>query len=270
MPEVWSEFYKDGFFGYGEKGDFQYFSFWHFLPILLLIAGIVLTYIFREKIANSKHEKTFRSILGCTMLLAEFGFFWRLLYVGPGNPTLHNMMTKLPIQVCEWTCIFAALMVFTENKHLFDIDVTICLTLGVAPLLLPAVILDSGPAYFRYYQFWLEHIIPIYSVFYMMFIKGYRYDVRKIYKPVIFLGVLAGFFFFFFHFIPEATYMYLQGDTLGEAITSIIPANQFARFGVFAAIAILLFGIEFLIFFLIRHYKKKKEGDIEQPTVSND
>ena len=78
MPEVWSEFFREGFFGYGEKGDFQYFSFWHFLPILILIAGIILTYIFREKIANSKHEKTFRFILGCTMLLAEFGFFWRL------------------------------------------------------------------------------------------------------------------------------------------------------------------------------------------------
>ena len=63
MPEVWSEFFCDGFFGYGEKGDFQYFSFWHFLPILILITGIILTYIFREKIANSKHEKAFRFIL---------------------------------------------------------------------------------------------------------------------------------------------------------------------------------------------------------------
>lgn len=269
MPEVWSEFYSEGFFGYGEKGDFQYFSFWHILPILILIAGIILTYIFREKIANSKHEKTFRFILGCVMLLAEFGFFWRLLYVGPGTTTLHTMMNKLPIQVCEWTCIFAVLMVLTENKHLFDIDVTVCLTLGVSALILPAVILDSGPRYFRYYQFWLEHIVPIYSVFYMMFVKGFRYDIKKIYKPIIFLFILAGFSMLANYYIPEANYMYLQGDALGEAITSVIPSNQFARFGLFAAITLSLFGIEFLIFFLVRYFKKKKEADSERLMENN-
>ena len=55
--------------------------------------------------------------------------------------------------------------------------------------------------------------------------------------------------------------MYLQGDSLGEAIAKIIPSNQFARFGVFAPIALLLFGIEFLVFYLIRRIKKKKEAD---------
>ena len=47
-----AEFYKDGFFGYGEKGDFTYFSFWHFLPIILLIGGIILTYFLKDKIKS--------------------------------------------------------------------------------------------------------------------------------------------------------------------------------------------------------------------------
>ena len=63
--------------------------------------------------------------------------------------------------------------------------------------------------------------------------------------------------------------MYLQGDALGEAITSIIPSNQFARFALFAAITLLLFGIEFLIFFLVRYFKKKKEADSERLTENN-
>lgn len=267
MPENWAEFYKDGFFGYGEKGDFTYFSFWHFLPIILLIAGIILTYIFRDKIANSKHEKTYRFILGCVMLLAEFGFFWRLLYTGPGSVNLHHMMTKLPIQVCEWTCIFASLMVLTENKHLFDIDSVVCLTIGIWPLFMPAVIRDCGPSYFRYYQFWFEHLIPVYSVFYMMFVKGFRYDVKKIYKAFTFLVVLAIFSMIANHYIPDATYMYLQGDTLGEKFASILPANQFARFGVFTIVVSIMFGIEFLVFYFIRCYRNKKQ---ENPTNSEE
>ena len=45
-------FYSDGFFGYGEVGDFKYFSFWHFLPIILLIIAVYLTYKNQEKLRN--------------------------------------------------------------------------------------------------------------------------------------------------------------------------------------------------------------------------
>lgn len=258
MPEYWVEFYKDGFFGYGEEGDFTYFSIWHFLPIIVLIVSIILTYVFREKIKALKHEKTIRFVLGCAMLLMELGYYWRVLYVGAGDGVSHSLMTKLPLQVCEWTCIFAALMMFTENKHLFDIDATVCLTLGIAPLLLPAVLTNAGPSYFRYYQYWLLHILPIYSVFYMMFIKGYRYDVRKVYKPFLFLVVLSALSMVANHFIPDGSYMYLQGDDLGKDLASILPSNQFLRFLVFAPLALALFGLEFLVFFVIRKIAKKR------------
>ena len=255
----WSEFYKKGFFGYGEEGEFQFFSFWHFLPILLLIAGIVLTYIFREKIKASKHEKTFRLIMGIVLLLAEMGYFWRVLYVGPGNDSYHTLLTKLPLQVCEWTCIFAVFMVLTENKHFFDIDVFVCLTVGLLPLFVPAVITDCGPKYFRYYQFWLEHLLPIYAVFYMMFIKDFKYDIKKIYKSLIFLFILGCFCIYFNTIIPDAHYMYLQGDDLGKTLTSILPTNQFLRLLVFLTVVSALYGLEFLVFFIIRKVRSKKQ-----------
>lgn len=269
MPENWVEFYKDGFFGYGEEGDFAYFSFWHFLPIIVLVVGIVLTYIYRDRIAKLEHEKTIRFVLGCLMLLMELGYYWRVLYVGPGDGgTSHSLMTKLPLQVCEWTCIFAALMMFTESKHLFDIDVTVCLTLGIAPLLLPAVLTNAGPAYFRYYQYWLLHILPIYSVFYMMFVKGYRYDIKTVYKPFLFLVVLSILSMIANHFIPDGSYMYLQGDDLGEGLAKILPANQFLRFAVFAPLTLALFGLEYLVFFLIRRAKSRHET--KQPSSSQE
>ena len=253
--EVTYRFFDEGFFGYGEKGDFKYFSFWHFLPILLLIGGIILTYIYRDKIRNSKHEKTFRLILGLTMMFSEMSYFWRLLYTGSVDIGEMDFMSRLPFQLCEWTCIFATIMVLTENKTCFDIDVVICLTLGISPLLLPAVIQRTGPTYYRYYQFWLEHLLPIYSVFYMMFVKGYKYDIKKIYKPFIFLLVLASVCIYFNYKYETATYLYLQGDDLGEAITSMLPDNQFGRLGIFLGLGSIMFAIEFIIFHFI--YKKK-------------
>ena len=253
----WAEFYDKGFFGFGEVGDFQSFSFWHFLPIIILITGIILTYVFRDKIRSSKHEKTYRLILGIAMMLAEMGYFWRLLYAGPGSSENHSLLTKLPFQICEWTCIFAMIMVFTENEHFFDIDVFVCLTLGIFPLLMPAVIKTTGPLYFRYYQYWLEHILPIYSVFYMMFIKGFKFNPKKIYKPFIFLSVLAIISLILNENIKEASYLYLQGDSIGE-ISKILPDSQYARLPIFAGIVLLIFGIEILIFYLIKRHKEKK------------
>ena len=251
-----TQFYSEGFFGYGEKGNFQYFSFWHILPILLFIAGVILTYLYRDKIRASKHEKTFRFILGAVMLFAEMSYFWRLLYIGCSDLGDPDMLGRLPLQVCEWTCIFAVFMVLTENKHLFDIDVVVCLTLGVAPLILPAVIQRTGPTYYRYYQYWMEHLLPMYAVFYMMFVKGFRYNVRTIYKPIAFLTILGCFCMYFNHKIPHATYMYLQGDDLGPTITALLPKNQFLCLLVFLGLALVLFAIEFVIFHFV--YKKKK------------
>ena len=216
------EFYKDGFFGYGEKGDFTYFSFWHIFPIVLLIAAIILTYIYRKKLSEFKYEKQVRFVLGCLILLFEAGYYWRVLYVGSEGVS-NTLLTKLPFQICEWTAIFAALTLFVENKTLFDIDVFVCLTLGIVPLITPAVITTTGPTYFRYYQFFGIHLLPIYAVFYMMFVKGYKYDLKTIYKPFIFLVILAIISIILNQNIKDANYLYLANDTEGESLANILP-----------------------------------------------
>lgn len=253
-----AEFYKNGFFGYGEVGDFKTFSFWHFLPIILLIAAIILTYIYREKIRNFKHEPTIRLCLGIFLLIIEMSYYWRVLYVGTegyGN----NLLYKLPFQVCEWTCIFASLMLLTGNKHFFDIDVVVCLTIGIFPLFMPVVISHTGPLYYRYYQFWFEHIGPIYAVFYMIFVKGYKYDIKKIYKPYIFLSILAIIAIILNNNIEDAGYLYLTKGSIGNSFEKMLPDNQYLRALVYFFIVSAIFGIEYLIFYLIRRKNKKEE-----------
>ena len=262
--DVTVNFGSEGFFGYGEKGNFSLFSIWHFLPIILLIGAIVLTYFFREKIRNFKHEKIIRLVLASLMLLCEMGYYWRIMYVGTADPEMHTLLTKLPLQICERTCIFGAIMLLTEMKSLFDIDVFVCLTVGILPLIFPTVISTTGPAYARYYQFWGEHLLPIYAVFYMMFVKGFKYDIKKVYKSLVFLSILTIICIPINYAIPEASYLYLQGDTIGKFLADVLPDNQFGRLGIFAAAVIGLYGVEFLIFFFVdRFIKKKNEKVIE-------
>ena len=264
-----ADFYKDGFFGYGNEGDFKYFSLAYFIPIVLLIGAIILTYIYREKISSYKHEKHIRYILACSILFFEMGYFWRLLYCGTGSAEVTTLLTKLPFQVCEWTAIFASIMLFTENKSFFDIDVFVCLTLGAVPLITPAVISTTGPKYFRYYQFYGEHALPIYSVFYMMFVKGFKFNIKAIYKPIIFLVILAIISIILNNNIENANYLYLATNTTGSSIANILPKNIYIRLAIYTGVVLALFAIEFGIFKFLSYLGNKNKAKLDAALESN-
>lgn len=191
---VVNNFYKEGFFGYGEAGNYQPCTSAHFLPIIIAVVMIIIIYKKRNSIKTSKYENTIRLILGMTCLFAELGYFWRLLYTGSANPDNPDLLKHLPLQICEWSCIFATVMLINKNKHFYQYCVYICLTLGIFPLILTSIISTTGPSYFRYYQYWTEHLMPIVGIFYMTFVHGYRPEKKGIIFPIVFLvsmGLLA-------------------------------------------------------------------------------
>ena len=76
------EFYKEGFFGYGNDGEFQYWSLAHFVPIVVLAVVVCLIYRFRKNLIKFRHEEEVRFLLGGLCLFFWMSYYWRLLYVG--------------------------------------------------------------------------------------------------------------------------------------------------------------------------------------------
>lgn len=263
-----AEFYSHGFFGYGEVGDFKYGSFAHIFPILLLIAAIVLTYIFREKIKVFKHEKSIRYILAFLLIISEMGYYWRVCYAG--NQDLEpNLLTKLPIVVCTWTSIFGAFMLMSENDSLFDYVAYVSLTLGLLPLATPAVLVKTGPRYFRYYQYWIEHLIPVYGSLYMIFIKGKKIKLKSIWKPFVILGPGMALAIYFNSKIEGADFFFLANNTEGSSLASILPNNMALKVIIYTATGITLFLLEYLVYYLIIHFvtkyrEKKNNNEIKE------
>ena len=250
-------FYSDGFFGYGEPGNFKYFSFWHFLPIALLVVAIILTYKNQEKIRNWKYEERFRYILTFTMMIVEMSYFWRLLYVGDelGN---NSLLVKLPLQVCQWSLISCIYMILNKNQKLFDICFYVCLILGVAACLTPTVIIRTGPSYYRYYQFFLEHELPIFAVFYMIFIHKLRPTYKGLYFVLFLLIMMAFLCIYVNNHVQGANFMYLagfqEGVTSGDNIINYLPKNQYVRMACLTVIVLILFNI--LYFFSSKIFKR--------------
>ena len=221
-PVIQVGFFKEGFFGYGEKGNFKYWSFAHFAPIILFGIAIFLIFHYRNKLREWKHEENFRFIFAAVMLVAEMSYFWRLLYVGSSDAADVTMLDKLPLQVCEWTCILAIFMITKKSKWLYPICFYVCLTIGIFPMLTPSVITTAGPAYYRYYQYWMEHLLPPLAVLYMTFVHGFRPTKKGIIPATCFMGALVTFALICNANIEGANYLYIAKGTAAEGGKSLM------------------------------------------------
>jgi hypothetical integral membrane protein (TIGR02206 family) len=206
------EFYRKGFFGYGKEGEFRPWSFSHFAMFIILAAGIVPLALFGAEIRDWAGEEKLRCALAMLMMLCEFGYLWRLLYVGPETHEKKTMIMRLPLQVCNWTALLVLPMLFLKSKLLLSMVFYLSLTCGMVALCLPLVITTTGPSYFRYYHFCGEHILPIWSVFYLIFVHGIRPSPIGILLMFCMLFVMAPLAAYFNKRYDECNFLYLKPE----------------------------------------------------------
>ena len=249
-------FYDGGFFGYGEDGDFRSWSPAHILPIVLMAAVLVLIWKKRAAIRNWKQEENFRFLFVFIMLMWEMSYFWRLLYVGPADPSLHTLLTKLPLQICQWTLITCCFMMMKKSEELFHMDFFLVLSFSPLALLVPAVISNCGPRYFRYYQYWGEHLMPIIGMFYMMFVHGFRPKFRGVAYMAVLILLMAVPGIYLNTVVRDAHFFYLKPGSF--SMLSFLPDNTVLIAAIYLSAAFTLCVIEYSIYRLI---VRKREGN---------
>lgn len=252
-------YFRSGFFGLSSEVVFKPFSFAHFVPILLAVAAIILIWKKREAIRQWKGENTFRFVYAFIMIICEMSYFWRLQYVGPGMDDDTTMMGFLPLQVCQWTLILTTFMMMSKSKRLFSMSFFMTMSVGLLPLFVPAVISYTGPTYYRYYQFWGEHLLPIVGMFYMMFVHGFEAKPSGIPMTLGFLVLLALPCIYFNEHFEDAEYMYLKHSTYSTL--NFLPESPYLTLLVLMAAVLLLLGLTYVIYGLItgKLGKKAKE-----------
>ena len=252
-------YFRSGFFGLSSEVVFKPFSIAHFVPILLAVAAIILIWKKRDAIRQWKGENTFRFVYAFIMIICEMSYFWRLQYVGPGMDDDTTMMGFLPLQVCQWTLILTTFMMMSKSKRLFSMSFFMTMSVGLLPLFVPAVISYTGPTYYRYYQFWGEHLLPIVGMFYMMFVHGFEAKPSGIPMTLGFLVLLALPCIYFNEHFEDAEYMYLKHLTYSTL--NFLPESPYLTLLVLMAAVLLLLGLTYVIYGLItgKLGKKAKE-----------
>lgn len=228
-------YYHTGFFGFGAPGTFKAYHLMHLLPLLLCAAAILLTFCLRKRLRSWKHENTFRYLLSFLLFLTEFGFFVWLLYVGDTSGQ-YLMMSKLPLHLCDVGLICCMFMITSKNRTLFGFNFFVTLFGATLACIIPQTVLtDVGPSYFRYYQYFIEHLLPIYCTAYMMIVHGMRPRYRDIWISVIGVSLMLWPAFLLNDAFPGSDYLFLKLDT------SLFPADQHIRAAVYAALLALVF-----------------------------
>lgn len=235
------------FFGQGTEPEFALFTPAHIIPILLLIAAIFLLYRYRDAIKNSLYETNLRYILGFMLIICDMSYYWRL----SAMPALSNgAIEHLPIGVCAWSVIFCAFMVIGKSQRLFDIAYFWLLSGSLFALITPTPLTYCGPMRFRYYQFWLEHSLGYFSIFYMIFVHNMRPNRRSIFRSYTVLLGLAVFAAWVNSMIPGANYLYMARPESAPSVLDILPPNYALRIAIMVAVITLMFGLAYLPWYL--------------------
>ena len=235
------------FFGQGTEPEFALFTFAHFAPILLLIGAIFLLYRYRESIQKSPYETNLRYILGFMLIICDMSYYWRLAAL----PALSNgAIEHLPIGVCAWSVIFCSFMVIGKSQRLFDIAYFWLLSGSLFALITPTPLTYCGPTRFRYYQFWLEHSLGYFSIFYMMFVHNMRPNRRSIIRSYTTLLGLAALAAWVNSMIPGANYLYMARPESAPSVLDILPPHHGLRIAIIVAVITLMFGLAYLPWYL--------------------
>lgn len=243
------------FFGKGDTPEFSDGSIAHIAPIVVMILTIIIIGLRKNKIRDSRYEKNYRYIMGFVMIICEMSYFWRLVGVPSlgAHPTDH-----LPITVCGWGVIFGSYMLVGKSQRLFDIAYFWLFSGTLFALITPAMLTYTGITRFRYYQFWIEHIMGYIAIFYMMFVHKMRPTPRSAVRSYIMLAILAAVAFFTNQLLgDDANYLFMALPEDTPTILDILPKNLAIRIPIMAAIITVMFYLAYLPW-LIKDRKARK------------
>ena len=196
----------EAFFSHTIGIEFKEWGIYHFIPLTLIIVGVLLIYHFRNEIRDSKNEKYFRYTLGTIGIVAELSLqIWKITGGEYG-------LDKLPIGICSFSLFMSIYVMFTKSYKVYEIAYFWAIG-GVLSILFPDIL--YGPDRYRYYEYVIGHTSFFFMVMYMLFVHDYIPTFKSFKKSFLLLLGVVLVFIIPFNNIFDTNYMYLlePGDT---------------------------------------------------------
>jgi hypothetical integral membrane protein (TIGR02206 family) len=190
----------EGFFGHEySKYPFAFFSFEHLIVLILFFFLTFALYRFRKHIL--KYDLLFRSGFFITLFSLELLYhIW--LYQGDN----WDITYTLPFQLCSISLILSLILLITNSRFLANVLYFMGGVGAFAALLTPELFL--GFPHFRYFQFFITHMVIIWTALYYVWVKGIWPRKKGIGFAFLFLNGFA-FIAFWVNRLTGGNYMFL-------------------------------------------------------------
>lgn len=245
-------------FLYPPANDFDMFGLSHLFCILMLLAVVMLIYLNRHRLSTFRKEKLFRYTLGILILLDLLAYNAYNYFVG-----IWRVENDLPLYLCSMNMVLCGILVFTKNRHLFDVLYFwgIC---GTSQALITPSLCGYGFPHFRFFQYMIGHIGIIVIVLYMLFVHKFTITLKSLFKSLFWLNVYGGIILVV-NTLLSSNYMTLMGPADTPSILDYLPHFPY-NLPVLEAIAIIFF----LIGYLPLYIWQKKTSIKKNPLLISD
>jgi hypothetical integral membrane protein (TIGR02206 family) len=228
----------EGFFGHEySKYPFAFFSFEHLIVLILFLFLTVALYRFRKHIL--KYDLLFRSVFFITLFSLELLYhIW--LYQGDN----WDITYTLPFQLCSISLILSLILLITDSRFLATVLYFMGGVGAFAALLTPELFL--GFPHFRYFQFFITHMVIIWTALYYVWVKGIWPQKKGIWFAFLFLNGCA-FMAFWVNRLTGGNYMFLAQQPENSSLIDYLGPYPYYIFSL-EGVALGLFWLLWLPF----------------------
>ena len=197
---------------YNPDSNFYMWSTIHLITIFIIFVVIISLFYFREFLQPHRHM--IRITMGWTLIFSRLSLdFW---YITTGQ---WSLQTSLPFELCSIASILCAIMLFTKNRHLFEIFYFIALAGAIQAILTPD--LNFGFPQYRYIQFFIDHLLLIISPLIMIVLYGFTITRKSLIKSFLALNCIA-IIIYFVNVLFSSNYMFLRRKPMSGSLLDLL------------------------------------------------
>lgn len=193
----------NSFFGRGHNGViFELFGTVHLITLGVFLALALGTYVFRKRLDDNRVYNIIRYTIAGILLVNQIGYYIWLL----GNG-IWTVGVGLPLTLCGIATYLSIYLLLTESFITYEVLYFWGLC-GTLQALITPDFGNYGYNHYRYYEFFISHILIVITVLFMTFVKKYRPNIGSMIKSFLWLNIYAGFIFVI-NIIADTNYLWL-------------------------------------------------------------
>ncbi|MDD4607591.1 MAG: TIGR02206 family membrane protein [Bacilli bacterium] len=205
------EFFIDELPGIG----FELFGLIHFMCLFILIGGLIVIYLNRDKISklSSKMKKKITIAMVSIWLINRFIYMGSYIYFG-----IYDWRNDLPLHFCFISGYLFVYSLLFNNKKVFKVVYFFAFIGPLTATIWPA--LTSSFDYFVFYEFFISHHIFVLFTFFVYYMNNVKINKNDLYKSIFWANIV---FLVAFVFNTIFGTNYIMSETLPDHVLELYP-----------------------------------------------